>query len=457
MASDILVLDPDQVALEALARDLRSLGHRIFATPDSEQARAIAESRHPELLLCDARALSGRGSKLILVFRDVDADLPIVVLTTLDTVEAAAQAVRDGALFYLLRPFTPDNLRVAVERSFRRRQRDCEAPAFDRSPGQVNSAEVIVGASHALQRVLELAGTVARSDANILIFGESGTGKELFARVIHTCSLRSAGVFIPVDCASLPENLLEAELFGYEKGAFTGAAHTKPGLMELANRGTLFFDEIAELPMNLQPKLLRALQERRHRRLGGTRIVEFDVRVVSATNRDLRAQVAQRLFRQDLFYRLNVVPLHLPPLRMRDKDVVLLANHFLQQCSRKNLSAPKRFAPEVLGLFEHCPWPGNVRELQNVVEYSCAVARTETITLQDLPAELQMYDPQTIDEPPSLPAPTFKLAKARFEAGYVAELLKRHDNNVSQAAKAAGVDRKTFYALLQKHHISPRQ
>ncbi len=142
---------------------------------------------------------------------------------------------------------------------------------------------------------------------------------------------------------------------------------------------------------------------------------------------------------------------------MRDKDVVLLANHFLQQCSRKNLSAPKRFAPEVLGLFEHCPWPGNVRELQNVVEYSCAVARTETITLQDLPAELQMYDPQTIDEPPSLPAPTFKLAKARFEAGYVAELLKRHDNNVSQAAKAAGVDRKTFYALLQKHHISPRQ
>ncbi len=457
MASDILVLDPDQVALEALAGDLRSLGHRVFATADSEEARAILESAHPELLMCDVRALSDRGSKLILVFRDVDADLPIVVLTTIGTIEVAAQAVRAGALFYLLRPLTPDNLRAAVEKSRRRRPRDCDAPTLDRSLRQVDSAEVIVGASHALQRVLELAGTVARSDANILIFGESGTGKELFARVIHTCSLRSAGVFIPVDCASLPENLLEAELFGYEKGAFTGAAHTKPGLMELAHRGTLFFDEIAELPMNLQPKLLRALQERRHRRLGGTRIVEFDVRVVSATNRDLRALVAQRLFRQDLFYRLNVVPLHLPPLRMRDKDVVLLANHFLQQCRRKNLSAPKRFAPEVLGLFEHCPWPGNVRELQNVVEYSCAVARTETITLQDLPAELQMYDPQTIDESACPPAPTFKLAKARFEAGYVAELLKRHSNNITQAAKAAGVDRKTFYALLQKHHISPRQ
>jgi transcriptional regulator with PAS, ATPase and Fis domain len=257
-----------------------------------------------------------------------------------------------------------------------------------------------------------------------------------------------------VDCASLPENLLEAELFGYEKGAFTGATHTKPGLMELAHRGTLFFDEIAELPMSLQPKLLRALQERRHRRLGGTKIIEFDVRVVSATNRDLRGLVAQRQFREDLFYRLNVVPLHLPPLRKRDKDVVLLANHILQQCGRKSLSAPKRFAPEVLGLFEDCPWPGNVRELQNVVEYSCAVARTETITLQDLPKELQIFDPQMVELATNLPVPTFKTAKARFEAGYVTELLKRHGYNISQAARAAGVDRKTFYSLLQKHHIS---
>ena len=202
-------------------------------------------------------------------------------------------------MFYLLRPLTLDNLKLAVERGLGHRQRTFQTQSTDHR-SQQTSTEVIVGASHALQQVLELAGRVARSDANIVIFGESGTGKELFAKVIHTCSHRSGGVFIPVDCASLPENLLEAELFGYEKGAFTGAIHSKPGLMELAHRGTLFFDEIAELPMSLQPKLLRALQERRHRRLGGTKIIEFDVRMVSATNRDLRALVSQRQFRQDL-------------------------------------------------------------------------------------------------------------------------------------------------------------
>ncbi len=453
MAPGILVLDSDQAALEAWSRDLGSLGYRTFATADPEEARKFLKSEHPGLFLCDILSFSENGSRLQSPLRDLDPELPLIILTNLATIEAAVEALKEGALFYLLRPFTLNNLKVAVELGLGHRQRVFQTQSSDHRPQQT-STEVIVGASHALQQVLELAGRVARSDANIIIFGESGTGKELFARVIHTCSHRSEGVFIPVDCASLPENLLEAELFGYEKGAFTGAIHTKPGLMELAHRGTLFFDEIAELPMSLQPKLLRALQERRHRRLGGTKIVDFDVRVVSATNRDLRGQVSQRQFRQDLFYRLNVVPLHLPPLRKRDKDVALLANHFLKECGRKSFSAPKRFASEVLGLLEGCPWPGNVRELQNVVEYSCAVARTETITLQDLPEELQIYNPQVVEAAISSPAPTFKMAKARFEAGYVTELLKRHDYNISHAAKAAGVDRKTFYSLLQKHHIS---
>ena len=454
MASEILVLDPDQAALEAWRRDLGSLGYRTFATADPEEARRFLKSEHPGLLLCDILSLSENGSQLGFSLHDVDPETPLIILTSLATVEAAVKALTEGALFYLLRPLTLDNLKLAVERGLGHRQRTFQTQSTDHR-SQQTSTEVIVGASHALQQVLELAGRVARSDANIVIFGESGTGKELFAKVIHTCSHRSGGVFIPVDCASLPENLLEAELFGYEKGAFTGAIHSKPGLMELAHRGTLFFDEIAELPMSLQPKLLRALQERRHRRLGGTKIIEFDVRMVSATNRDLRALVSQRQFRQDLFYRLNVVPLHLPPLRMRDKDAVLLANHFLKECGRKSLSAPKRFAPEVLGLFEDCPWPGNVRELQNVVEYSCAVARTDTITLQDLPEELRIYNPQAVEVVASSPAPTFKVAKARFESAYVMDLLKRHGENISQAARAAGIDRKTFYSLLQKHHLRP--
>ena len=223
--------------------------------------------------------------------------------------------------------------------------------------------------------------------------------------------------------------------------------------MELAHRGTLFFDEIGELPISLQPKLLRALQQRQHRRLGGTKMVDFDVRVVSATNRNLRSLVVQGDFREDLYYRLNVVPLHLPPLRARGKDVILLANHFLKECGRKSLSVPKRFASEVLGLFEECPWPGNVRELQNVVEYSCAVAREDTITIQDLPAELRVCHPQIVEATSAKPVTTFKVAKARFEKGYVLNLLKQHDYNISHTAKIAGVDRKTFYSLIQRHHI----
>ena len=227
--------------------------------------------------------------------------------------------------------------------------------------------------------------------------------------------------------------------------------------MELADLGTLFFDEVAELPLSLQPKLLRALQERNHRRLGGTKVVSFDVRVIAATNRDLNQLVLEGKFRQDLFYRLNVVPIHLPPLRKRENDVILLANHILAEHRRKMSSGPEYFAPQVLRLFEQYSWPGNVRELQNVVEYCCALAPTNTITLEDLPEELQLYDPAAVEIVPSPPLQTFKVAKARsltqFEAAYIADLLKRYGNNVSQAARAAEIDRKTFYSLLQKHHL----
>jgi len=227
--------------------------------------------------------------------------------------------------------------------------------------------------------------------------------------------------------------------------------------MELAHLGTLFFDEVSELPLSLQPKLLRALQERQHRRLGGTKIVSFDVRVIAATNRDLNRLVIEGKFRQDLFYRLNVVPIRLPPLRQRENDVILLANHFLSEHKRKTPSGPEYFGPEVLQLFEQYGWAGNVRELENVVEYCCALTRRNAITLEDLPAELQLYSPAAVEIAPSLPIQGFKLAKTRalaqFEVAYVSDLLRRYGNNISQAAKAAGIDRKTFYSLLQKHHL----
>jgi DNA-binding NtrC family response regulator len=456
MVPSILVLDRDRKDLETCERDLISLGYHPIITFDVEDAQRLLNSERPALLLTDILSLAGCGSKLFHSAHDAHPQVPIVILTSIATIDTAVQALKEGAQFYLLKPINLDHLKAALERVIPPSHQDSDQRETGPQP-QNTAGEIIVGASRVIREVLDIAGRVANSDANIVLFGESGTGKELFARTIHTCSNRSRGPFIPVDCASLPENLLEGELFGFEKGAFTGAVHAKPGLMELAHLGTLFFDEVAELPLSLQPKLLRALQERQHRRLGGIKMVGFDVRVIAATNRDLGQLVLEGKFRQDLFYRLNVVPIHLPPMRKRENDVILLANHLLAEHRRKNPAAPQYFAPQVLRLFEQYSWPGNVRELQNVVAYCCALARTETISIDDLPEELQLYNPKAVELSSSSPLQTFKAAKAQclteFETTYVAELLTRYGDNITQAARAAGIDRKTFYALLQKHQI----
>jgi DNA-binding NtrC family response regulator len=456
MVGDVLVLDRDRKELEACERDLLSLGYHPIVTADLEKVYGLLKSQSPALLLTDILSLAERGSELLRSAHDAQPQIPVVILTGVVTIDAAVESLKQGALFYLLKPVSLDQLKVAVARAIMPGSSDGAEKLESELHPQKTSAEIIVGTSRVVQHVVDIAGRVAPSNANIVLFGESGTGKELFARTVHACSGRSRGPFIPVDCASLPENLLEGELFGFEKGAFTGAIHAKPGMMELADLGTLFFDEVAELPLSLQPKLLRALQERKHRRLGGTRIVSFDVRVISATNRDLNQLVSEGKFRQDLYYRLNVVPIHLPPLRKRENDVILLANHLLAEHRRKRPSGPKCFAPQVLQLFAQYSWPGNIRELQNVVEYCCALARTNTITVEDLPEELQLYNPKAVEIAPLQPVQAFRAAKARFlgqfEAAYVADLMKRYADNISQAARVAGIDRKTFYALLEKHH-----
>jgi transcriptional regulator with PAS, ATPase and Fis domain len=320
--------------------------------------------------------------------------------------------------------------------------------------------ENIIGRSPAMAQVFELVRKAARSEANILIIGESGTGKELVANAIHLSSPRSAEAFVPVDCASLPEQLLESELFGHEKGAFTGAVRTKPGLIEVAHRGTLFLDEIGELPVGLQVKLLRALQERQIRRVGGTRQIDVDVRLVSATNRDLRDQVVKGQFREELYYRINVIPILLPPLRERKGDVTLLAHTFLKKYGQGREVPLRGFEPEAIQILEHYAWPGNVRELQNVIERACVLAEGETISARDLPAHLSV-PPAAVGgaQIPSLAGKNLPLKEAKaqwmiqLEATYLTELLRRHDGNVSQAAKAAGIDRKTFHRLINKYGI----
>jgi DNA-binding NtrC family response regulator len=401
------------------------------------------------------------GLTLLRHAHEVDPALPVIMITGFASIESAVAAVKEGAFDYLPKDFSVEQLRVAVERALRHRGVQIENRNLRQQLQQMLGLDNIVGRSPAMAQVFELVKKAARSEANILVLGESGTGKELIARAIHANSPRAAQPFVPVDCASLPEHLLESELFGHEKGAFTGAVRSKPGLVETAHRGTLFLDEIAELPAPLQVKLLRVLQERQIRRVGGTALVDVDVRVVSATNRDLREAIAKGHFREELYYRVNVIAIHLPPLRERAGDVRLLAQTFLKRYGQGRVTAIEDAAMAAL---ERYGWPGNVRELQNVMERAGALADGNTITVRDLPEHVVHAAPRpaapglgAAGGPPGGTDLTLKAAKEQWlqvlEVSYLRDLLARHHDNVSSAAKAAGIDRKTFHRLINKYNL----
>jgi DNA-binding NtrC family response regulator len=452
----IVILDDEPDMIENSRRILVSAGYECFTTTDPHEALRLLESEHPDLMLTDLRMPDMDGLEMLRRAREIDPRVPVTMITGHATVESAVTAVKAGAFDYLSKPFSVDQLRITVERALTKRRLELENLHLREQLQGAFGFENIVGRSSALQQVLEMVRKAARSDANILILGESGTGKELVARAIHANSPRAAQPFVPVDCASLPENLLESELFGYEKGAFTGASSAKRGLIETADHGTLFLDELGELTLPLQAKLLRALQERQIRHLGGTRQIDVDLRIVSATNRNLSDQVPQGKFREDLYYRVNVIDIALPPLRERLGDIELLANSFLQKHGRGSV---KGFEPEAMIALASYRWPGNVRELQNVVERACALADGEMITLAELPAHFRGARPSADEPVPAETATgvTLKEAKERWigqlEASYVADLLQRENGNVSEAARKAGVDRKTLHRLLNKHGL----
>jgi DNA-binding NtrC family response regulator len=463
----VLIVDDEPDMVENCARILRRSGYHCLTATDPHRALALLESDAPDLLLTDLKMPGMDGMELLRRARDLDPSLPVIMITAFATIESAVSAVKEGAFDYLPKTFTVDQLQVAVERAFRQRQLQVENRNLRQQLQATFGLENVIGRSPAMTRVFELVKKAARSDANILIVGESGTGKELIARAIHANSPRASQPFVPVDCASLPEQLLESELFGHEKGAFTGAIKTKPGLIETAHRGTLFLDEIGEMPLGLQSKLLRTIQERQVRRVGGTSFINVDVHVVSATNRDLRETVTRRQFREDLYYRVNVIEIRLPPLRERAGDVTLLAHAFLKKYGHERITA---FEGETLAALESYGWPGNVRELQNVVERACALADGEIVRRRDLPDYVlarESLRPAASGgagtaggvDPRIASAEGLPLTEARerwlavLEGNYLRDLLDRHDGNVSAAAKAAGVDRKTFHRLVTKHQV----
>jgi DNA-binding NtrC family response regulator len=452
----ILIVDDEPDFVANWRRVLEREGYECVTATDGERGLALLEADRPEIVLTDLKMPRVDGMQVLARAREIDPDAVVIMITGHGTVESAVEAMRSGAFDYLLKPLpSNDALCLAVERAADRRRLVEENRRLREPLAPRVGFENVVGKSSVMAAVFDLVQKAARSDANILIQGESGTGKELIARAIHANSPRASQVFVPLDCAALSESLLESELFGHERGAFTGADRVKPGMIEVADRGTLFMDEIGELPMALQPKLLRALQERQIRRVGGTKFLNVDVRLVSATNRDIGAEVRKGTFREDLFYRVNVITIALPPLRDRAGDVAVLAHHFLRRYGRNRTQPIEGLDPEALALLSAHAWPGNVRELQNVIERACALADGPTIRPRDLPEHVRGHGRPA----PVLPGKDLPLAQARetwlqaFAQEYLTDLLRRHHGNISQAARTAGVDRKTLHRLLTKHGI----
>ena len=438
-AGRILIVDDDASLLRLLSLRLQKEGYAVAEASGGEEALGLLEAALPDLVITDMRMGGMDGAALFEAVHRLHPSLPVIILTAHGTIPDAVDATRRGVFGDLTKPFEARARMTEVERAL--------SLAGNATPsGDEEWREGIVTCSPVMERVLAEARLLATNDASVLLAGESGTGKELLARAIHAASARRDGPFVAVNCGAIPEALMESELFGHVKGAFTGAARDHRGLIPSASGGTLFLDEIGDMPLPLQVKLLRVLQEREVRPVGATQSVKIDVRVISATHRDLKAACAEGRFREDLYYRLNVVSLALPPLASRREDIPLLANHFLATLSARYGRTLAGFAPEAMELLVASPWRGNVRELQNVVEKCVALGTTPLV-----PASLVQ---RALDAPPGDLA-SFDEARAEFERRYLTGLLRTTGGNVSQAARLAKRNRSDFYSLLNRHSLDP--
>ncbi len=446
----LLVVDDEQGILDVLVAILSGPGYVVESSRGGADALARAGSGRFDLLILDLVMPEVDGIAVLRAARSADPDVPVVMLSGLATVEKAVEAMKVGAEEFLLKPAQPEALLLIVRRLLEYHRLRQENVALRERLNALGGNEEMVGKSKPMRDVLTLAARVAPLAATVLVEGESGTGKELLARSLHAGSPGSGGPFVGINCAVIPVTLLESELFGYERGAFTGAERRKIGYFEAARGGTLFLDEIGEMPLELQVKLLRVLQEKRFQRLGGTAEIPCEARVIASTNRDLEQEVAAGRFRKDLFYRINVVTIRLPALRDRPDDIPDLAYHFLRRFARELDRNVNGINPAVMEAFLRARWDGNIRELQNVVERAVAVTDAEEIRLRDLPASFGgAPTPGCVDADPSITP--FAQAKVQFEQGYLRALLRAADGNVSRAARLAGMARTKLHEKLRKH------
>jgi two-component system response regulator HydG len=440
------VADDDPGLRESLERTLTREGYKVVLASDGRAALERVQAGGVDLIVTDLRMPGLTGLELLRAAKAIMPDVDVILLTAFGTVEEAVKAMKDGAYDFLTKPFRREQLIKLVDKALERRDLIEQNRALKKQLEDIRAKGQMIGASPSFRRMLTLVEQIADSSATILIQGESGTGKELVARTIHERSGRRAGPFVAVNCAALPETLLESELFGYEKGAFTGAAGRKEGRFELANGGTLFLDEVADLSLVTQPKILRVLQEGEFERLGATRSIQVDVRILAATNQDLADMVKDKRFREDLYYRLNVITVRVPPLRERHEDIRVLAQHYLRVYAAKNGRKLEGFSNEALERLESYAWPGNVRELENLIERMVLLARKDRIDAEDLPEEVAGVKRPPRDAILELVGTPL----ADIEQRLLDETLRITGGNKTQAAKLLGIDVRTVARKLER-------
>jgi two-component system response regulator HydG len=456
----ILVADDNDAMRDGMVLSLTRLGHDVQGVKGGGEAIAAYRKRPADVVVTDLRMVPVDGIEVVRRLREADPEATVVVVSAHGTIGVAVEAMREGAMDFIEKPFSPDVLRARVEKAIEiarerkgARTARARAEALDADQAREQDPAGLVGSSEPMRRVLEQIRRIAAADTTVLVLGESGTGKELVARALHAQGPRRDGPFVSVSCAAIPEGLLESELFGHEKGAFTGAIRRKLGRFELAHGGTLFLDEIGEVPAAIQVKLLRVLQERRFERVGGEETIDVDVRVVSATNRDLSAAVAAGTFREDLYYRLAVLPVTLPPLRERPGDVEELAHFFLAKLAPRAGRRVTGFTPGALERLRAHRWPGNVRELENVVEQALVFVDGDRIREEDLPEGLRGPRGAPADAPPPLDRPLGELLD-ELERRYVLDAWERARGVKAEAARLLGVKPSALYYKLEKFGIA---
>ncbi|WP_027719008.1 sigma-54-dependent transcriptional regulator [Desulfovirgula thermocuniculi] len=449
MVPKILIIDDEEHLCWALSKALQQEGYHVLTTTSPHEGLEIIRDKQPSLVILDLKMPEMDGIEVLRRAKEMQPQLPVIILTAHGTVETAIEAMKIGAADYLTKPFDLDELKIVIKQNLLITRLTTEVNFLRAELTKRYQRNMLVGNSPAIQEVIKLIDRVANSNATVLITGESGTGKEVAAITIHQKSPRRNGPFVAINCAALPEQLLESELFGHEKGAFTGATSRKLGRFELADGGTIFLDEIAEMPLSMQAKLLRVLQEMAFERVGGTETIRVNVRVIAATNRDLTQAIKKGLFREDLYYRLNVFRLHMPPLRERKEDIPLLANHFLEKL--RSTYFVHRISPEAMEMLCNYHWPGNIRELQNVIERAAIICQGSEILPEHLPKELHesYYRPKEL----VINFPDEGISLEEVEKELIAKALQKSGGNQTRAAQLLGITRSALIYRAQKYGL----